>query len=249
MKKFFSCLLMVVIGLTVPTSANENIKDILAATGSLIKDVEDQGAVDVLKDRSKDVESIVVKNKVFEIIALAMKVNGDSGLDDFKIAHNSCDFSRVDNAADPKAVLQKQLTFLVLSLASEYEVQMGNSPTHLDVKVNGVFTPSFQEQPVVEDTAPAVATDSTQTEDAVETPTKPMTSGDIKKDSVFYQAYHAAKKAQSGDSQGIKELLKLSVEKYDDEVNQMLIKTISLAMINSGSKSLKGYFVKVNSTF
>lgn len=240
---------MAVIGLTLSTSANENIKDILAATGTLIKDVEDQGAVDVLKNRSKDVESTVVKNKVLEIIALAMKTNGDSGLDGFKMAHNYCDFSRVDNAAEPKAVLQKQLPFLVLSLASEYEVQMGNSPTHLDVKVNGAFTPSFQEQPVFEDAAPAVITDSTQTEDALETPTKPMAAGDIKKDSVFYQAYHSAKKAQSGDSQGMKDLLKLSVEKHDEDVNRMLVKTISLAMINSGSKSLKGYFSKVDSTF
>ena len=71
-----------------------------------------------------------------------------------------------------------------------------------------------------------------------------MIAADIDKKSIFYKAYHAAKKVQSGDITGTKELLKLSVQDNGDEINQILVKNIALAMINSGSKSLKGYFEK-----
>ena len=246
MKKLFKCVLLVFISFSLNSVANENLKDVLSATGKLLKNSDNESIVGILTDCSKHIESSVLKNKVLEVTALAIKAQGGD-ITEFKSANPQTDFSKVEAATDAKTALKKKLPLLILFLASEYEVQMGNAPSHLEVKVNGHFAPSANNILSENTTAPIGNAPSEDVAEAV--PTKPMAPADIDKESIFYKAYHAAKKVQSGDVEGTKELLKLSVQDNGEEINQMLVKNIALAMINSGGKSLKGYFAKVKKTF
>ena len=76
MKKLFKCVLLVFLSLSFSSVANENLKEILSATGKLLKDNDDQSVVAVLTNCSEDVESSVLKDKVLQIVALAIKAQG-----------------------------------------------------------------------------------------------------------------------------------------------------------------------------
>ena len=108
MKKFLLCLLITsLFGMSFAT-ANENLKDVLSASGKLLRDSEDSAAVDVLKDRLKNIENSVVKNKAVQVVALALKASGDSSFGDFKNSIADYDFSKIDAEANPQAALKKQ---------------------------------------------------------------------------------------------------------------------------------------------
>lgn len=72
----------------------------------------------------------------------------------------------------------------------------------------------------------------------------------IDKNNVYFKAHQAAKKAQADDANGLKDLYKMSLEDHhDSELSQMMIKTVTLAMLNSSSKSLNNYFATVKQSF
>ncbi|MCM8528566.1 MAG: hypothetical protein NE327_18730 [Lentisphaeraceae bacterium] len=72
----------------------------------------------------------------------------------------------------------------------------------------------------------------------------------IAKDNIYYKAVEAAKKAQADDTSGLKELYQLSLRNHGDLVlSKLMIKAVTLAMLNSGSKNLNSYFSNIEATF
>ena len=72
----------------------------------------------------------------------------------------------------------------------------------------------------------------------------------IDKNNVYFKAYEAAKKAQADDAAGLKELYQLSQQNHKDiEFSKMLVKSVTLAMLKSGSKNLSKYSAALKAKF
>ena len=72
----------------------------------------------------------------------------------------------------------------------------------------------------------------------------------IDKNNIYFKVHEAAKKAQANDASGLKDLYKMSLEEHRDlKLSEMMVKTVSLAMLNSGSKSINKYFTNVKQKF
>ena len=256
--------------------ANEDVSRILESAKKLAKDTTSLQALEAVKSDLKRLDNGLVKNKAIEVVALGLMASNKNSYKEFQKENADFNFSKLDATENPAVALKKKVSHLILNSVSEYAVSQGQSPIGLAVKVNGNFSsPVTQDLSVDVPEIPAVdsivdSVDGIVTEpianvdeavnevaDSDVDPTKNQVneveesigSQEVATESVFYLVYQAAKKAQSGDSQGIKDLLKLSLSEHGEEINGMLIKTISLAMINSNSKSLKSYIAKVNTTF
>ncbi|MCM8536169.1 MAG: hypothetical protein NE334_09560 [Lentisphaeraceae bacterium] len=257
MKLLFSLVLVFFVSSS--SFADESLGQVISSASTLIKDSSDKQSLEFLREKSFRLKNGPVKNKMVTVVGLILKKSDSNSYDGYKKEITGFDFSKIDSIQDIDETVSKSLAFLVLNSAGQLAELGGNSPRAMIASsaptvarveqpepVQEVPTSPVTEQPEPVKEVPTVAETLAELDAPAETPKTPQ---DISKDSIYYLAYHAAKKVQDGNNDGIKELLKYSVEDHNDNVNGMLVKTISLAMINSGSKSLKSYFDKVNRTF
>ena len=72
----------------------------------------------------------------------------------------------------------------------------------------------------------------------------------IDKDNIYFKVYEAAQKAQADDANGLKDLYQMSLQDHRDlQLSKMMIKSVTLAMLNSGSKNLNSYSSSIKTKF
>lgn len=251
-------------------AADTAFDKLLKAAKVLAVNSSDSDSLDVLKGNLDLFRESTVKSSIVKVIGLALLSSDKDKFAPFKTAvsgkYPGMDFS-FEDAGDYGEALTKSVNYLALNASSAFEEQSGVSPSKLLVNPRMDATEEFgTSQKVVETEIakvdedpeglvvervvdPAVAAKAAKELEEKMKEAGATKSGDIDKESVFYQIYHAAVDAQKGNGSGIRDLVKLTFEEKPEELTSAVVKAMTLGMLSANSKSTNPYIIKVNSVY
>ena len=269
MLKKLVCLVSVFCFAGMAYAADTPFDQLLKASKKLVTDSADDSSFQVLKNSLDLYKEPTVKYSIVKVLSLSLLNSDKTKFDAFKEEVSGkypwLDFSFVEkSSSDYVGALKKSVNHLALNTSSAFETQSGNAPADLPVNPRQDAVDAFgSTETVVEKVEPVVEKVVEKTEPVeggtllarADDVTEKMKEagktkeGDIAKDSIYYQVYHAAINAQKGDVEGIRDLVKLTFEEKPEELTSAIVKSMTLGMLSTNSKSTNPYIIKVNSVY